>query len=94
MKWIVKFLRRKPIETSGVKCSSPASLSGKKISVIRAKRFRCLASTHMVQHYYAYHVNSVQQAVSMLCLGGYMFGGGSMVGGLHSWGKLHAFLHT
>jgi len=41
LKWLPKYLRKNPVETSGVKCAGPHRVAGKKIVALKSKRYRC-----------------------------------------------------
>nr|CAB3266365.1 slit homolog 2 protein [Phallusia mammillata] len=41
LRWLTKYLKKNPVETSGAKCAGPLKLANKKIALIRGRRFKC-----------------------------------------------------
>lgn len=49
LKWMIEFLAKNPIETSGAKCESPKKFSRKKLSGIDDNKLDCTSGDTMIQ---------------------------------------------
>ena len=48
MRWLAKFLKKNPVETSGARCVGPPKVANKEIAEMKPKRYRCSSSKYHI----------------------------------------------